>query len=69
MKLKQKSKIKLTVTSCCQFFLIYDQGYWNQLEAYISEHSEAQFSHGYCPECAEKVMSEYKKKRDSSDRG
>uniref|UniRef100_C6DYU0 Response regulator receiver protein n=1 Tax=Geobacter sp. (strain M21) TaxID=443144 RepID=C6DYU0_GEOSM len=29
-----------------------DQGYWNQLESYISLHSEALFSHGYCPECA-----------------
>lgn len=30
-----------------------DQGYWNQLETYISEHSEAEFTHGLCPECAE----------------
>ena len=29
-----------------------DKGYWNQIEAYISEHSEAEFSHGICPECA-----------------
>lgn len=28
-----------------------DKGYWNQLEAYISSHSEAQFSHGICQEC------------------
>lgn len=28
-----------------------DQGYWNQIEAYISEHSEAKFSHGMCPNC------------------
>ena len=26
-----------------------DKGYWNQIEAYISEHSEADFSHGICP--------------------
>ena len=32
-----------------------DQGYWNQIEAYISEHSEAEFSHGFCPECAKKL--------------
>lgn len=32
-----------------------DKGYWNTLEAYISEHSEASFSHGICPECASKV--------------
>jgi two-component system CheB/CheR fusion protein len=35
-----------------------DKGYWNQIEAYITEHSEALFSHGLCPVCAEKVMSE-----------
>jgi phosphoserine phosphatase RsbU/P len=31
-----------------------DKGYWEQIEAYISDHSEAQFSHGICPECMEK---------------
>ncbi|MCB2185204.1 MAG: PAS domain S-box protein [Deltaproteobacteria bacterium] len=28
-----------------------DQGYWNQIEAYISAHSAAQFTHGICPDC------------------
>lgn len=32
-----------------------DEGYWNQIEAYIQEHSEAVFSHGLCPECAKKL--------------
>jgi hypothetical protein len=32
-----------------------DQGYWRQLEAYIHDHSEAQVSHGICPECAKKL--------------
>ncbi len=32
-----------------------DKGYWNQIEAYISEHSEAEFSHGICPECLKKL--------------
>ncbi len=36
-----------------------DKGYWNQIEAYISEHSEAEFSHGLCPECAKKLYPEY----------
>ena len=31
-----------------------DKGYWNQIEAYIDNHSEAQFSHSICHECAEK---------------
>jgi PAS domain S-box-containing protein len=28
-----------------------DKGYWNELEAYISDHSEAEITHGFCPEC------------------
>lgn len=28
-----------------------DEGYWNRLEKFITEHSEAQFSHGICPKC------------------
>ena len=31
-----------------------DKGYWNQIESYIQEHSETEFSHGICPECAKK---------------
>jgi PAS domain S-box-containing protein len=31
-----------------------DQGYWNQIESYIHEHSEAEFSHSVCRECAKK---------------
>lgn len=32
-----------------------DRGYWKQLESYIREHSEAEFSHGICPECSERL--------------
>jgi hypothetical protein len=31
-----------------------DKGYWNQLEAYIEDHSDMAFSHGICQECARK---------------
>ena len=31
-----------------------DKGYWNKLEKFISEHSEAQFSHGICEKCLNK---------------
>ena len=36
-----------------------DHGYWNQLEAYIGAHSDAEFSHGLCPECAQKLRLDY----------
>ncbi len=32
-----------------------DKGYWNRLEAYIEEHSEAFFSHGLCPGCSDQI--------------
>jgi hypothetical protein len=41
-----------------------DKGYWNQIEAYIRDRSEADFSHGICPECAKKLYSEIKNDTD-----
>ena len=35
-----------------------DKGYWNQIESYISDHSEAVFSHSICPECAAELYPE-----------
>lgn len=32
-----------------------DKGYWNQIESYIDEHSEARFSHGICPDCVKEL--------------
>jgi hypothetical protein len=31
-----------------------DKGYWTQVDQYIAEHSEAEITHGYCPECEKK---------------
>ena len=36
-----------------------DKGYWNQIEAYIRDHSDAEFSHSLCPECAKKIYPGY----------
>ncbi len=38
-----------------------DNGYWNQIEAYLSKHSLAEFSHSICPHCAKKLYPEYYK--------
>ena len=47
-----------------------DQGYWGELEGYIQGHSEAQFTHGVCPDCYEKlygdILKELKEKGGSS---
>jgi len=31
-----------------------DRGYWSQVEAYIHQHTGADFTHGICPDCMEK---------------
>src|SRR4051812_44911738 len=36
-----------------------DGDYWQQLEAYIGDHSDAEFSHGICPTCLERVQKEF----------
>jgi PAS domain S-box-containing protein len=35
-----------------------DQGYWTKLESYISDHTQAEFTHGICPECQSQVQAE-----------
>ena len=35
-----------------------DKGYWNRIEAYIHDHSEAGFTHGICPSCAKSLYPE-----------
>lgn len=32
-----------------------DKGYWEKIETYIHDHSDAEFTHGICPECAKKL--------------
>ncbi len=36
-----------------------DKGYWNEVERYIGQHSEAEFSHSICPDCMRKLYPEY----------
>ncbi|BDU73012.1 ligand-binding sensor domain-containing protein [Mesoterricola silvestris] len=40
-----------------------DQGYWNQLEQYLSRHAEVGFSHGICPDCAAQMFPDLVKRR------
>ena len=41
-----------------------DKGYWNQVESYIREHSNAEFSHGICPDCAHELYPELFKNKE-----
>lgn len=36
-----------------------DKGSWEQIEVYIQDHSDAEFSHGICPECVQKLYPEF----------
>ncbi len=36
-----------------------DKGYWGQIESYISDHSEAEFSHSICPDCMKKLYPDF----------
>jgi PAS domain S-box-containing protein len=38
-----------------------DKGYWNQVEVYIRDRSEAEFSHGICPDCMKKLYPDFYK--------
>ncbi len=59
--LKDIQQLKGILPICCECKQIRDdQGYWQQVEQYISEHSDVQFSHGYCPTCYEKKVEELK---------
>ena len=42
-----------------------DENYWEQVEAYISEHSDVQFSHSVCPACYEKFVKHQLEERPS----
>jgi len=45
-----------------------DQGYWTQIEAYITSRSQATFSHGICPECKRKHFSEIHPPKTNPDK-
>jgi sigma-B regulation protein RsbU (phosphoserine phosphatase) len=47
----------LPICSYCKRIRGDDQ-YWQQVDAYISDHTDAQFTHGICPPCSEKLLAE-----------
>lgn len=40
-----------------------EKDHWHQIETYITDRSDAHFSHGLCPECAEKLYPEFFKRK------
>jgi PAS domain S-box-containing protein len=43
-----------------------DQGYWHSVEAYLAEHSEAEFTHGICPDCMRRLYPAYLQSGDET---
>jgi PAS domain S-box-containing protein len=58
-RLDQVKTLRGIIPICCVCKRIRDdEQYWSQVEAYIEQHTDAQFSHSYCPECAAKQFPE-----------
>lgn len=43
---------------CCCKKIRDDNGYWNEVEQYFNDHSDLQLTHGFCPECVERLYPE-----------
>jgi len=56
-QVKQLSGLLPVCASCKR--IRNDKGYWEQIEVYVRDHSEADFSHGICPDCLKKLYPEY----------
>jgi hypothetical protein len=41
-----------------------DHGYWQKLETFVHEHSNAEFSHSICPDCMERLYPDFAKKKE-----
>jgi len=46
-----------------------DEGYWQQVEVYVSQHSEAQFSHSICPNCIKELYPDLYEEPGEADQG
>jgi len=44
-----------------------DQGFWNQVEAYVSKRTTARFTHGMCPDCSKKFLAELENVKPYAD--
>jgi chemotaxis family two-component system sensor kinase Cph1 len=59
--LEQVKHLKTLLPICSHCKKIRDDnGYWEQIDDYIAEHSDTEFSHGICPDCLDKYYPEFK---------
>ena len=55
-KAQTTSQASYTEISICLVKVRTDEGYWTQVERYITEHTGAMFSHSLCPDCATELF-------------
>ena len=68
--IKEIKVLKEVIPICASCKTIRDdEGYWNNIEKYISEHSDTKFTHGICPECAAKLYPEISNTSQSEKKG
>ncbi|MBN2290226.1 MAG: response regulator [Candidatus Glassbacteria bacterium] len=56
----------LTICSACKKIRI-QKNQWDHIEEYLREHSDVEFTHGICHECAKKLYPEFYKEKDAED--
>lgn len=67
--LSQVKQLKGLLPICASCHKIRDdKGYWQNVEVYIRDHSEAEFSHGICPDCAAKLYPDAVPKPDTEQK-
>ena len=63
--LQEVKTIRGIIPVCCSCKKIMNhEGSWDQMEIYISQHTEAQFSHGFCPDCARRALADFEQSSD-----
>ncbi len=59
-KIKQVRTLEGLIPICMHCKRIRDDGgYWNEVEEFVRDHSDAEFSHGICPECEDKHYNDF----------
>jgi DNA-binding response OmpR family regulator len=61
LALKEVRTLKGIVPICASCKNVRDdQGYWNRVETYLNEHTEAEFSHAVCPDCMKRLYPQFR---------
>ena len=61
---RQIRQLRGLLPICCKCKKVRaDDGYWSEVETYISDHTDTKFSHSFCPDCYEITMAEFSKRQ------